>query len=306
MPDAIDRVDFTSRGAPASAKVGTYPIYPGRVRFTTSVRVRYSVRYVPGTMTVADGGSSPISFVRQAQQGWENEGVGATLEFELPVAPDTGNLLLVIIGTAGTQNTTAPRIADVTDGGGLPFDQVGGSSYYAEHTLQYFVSPATNENYSLSMWYRTADASIDAATVKVKVNGGGANARYNVYVMEYHNADGSPVTDSVKGSASHDETLVGAVNVYTLPDLDLNGSTGQCVVCAYLLCDNSGDGVVSAGYAPRYNAAGGTFDFAAVGVAVMDRVGLSGTGPENPTYRLTPSPATVSGFSGMAVALRKG
>ncbi len=306
MPDVIAKVSFKSPGAPVRAPDGEYPITAGLIKFTVPARrAAYSVIYNPGTLTVATSGG-PIAFVRKAQQGWNNESVGATLTFTLPVAPASGNLLVAVIGTAGTSNAAAPQIAAVTDGGGLGFDQVGGGIYYAEHTLQYFVDPSSNENYSLSMWTRTADASIDAGTVKVTLNGGGANTRYNVYVLEYSNCNGSPVTDNVKDSVSHDETLAGAVNEFTLPDLDLNGSTGQAVVCAYMLCDGDGNGLASAGYTGRYNVLGATYEFDEVGVAIMDRVGLSGTGPENPTHTATPTPATVTGYSGMAIAMRRG
>jgi hypothetical protein len=301
VADAILRVDLASDGAAAAASDGTYPIRVSGIRFVSNnSRTRYSVRYVPGTMTVASA-AGPIAFVRKAQKGDFSASGG--LVWTLPVTPTAGNSIVLIVATQGFLQA-APSFSTPTNGDDSAYTQVGGFGYQAE-----FESPLGVNDFVLAMFTRKVAAGGGEDTVKVTITDpGGGFGVYQLIALEYSNVSASAVTAFVKREVGDPAP---AERPVTLPDLDLNNSSGQAVVAAFIGPTSPGAGNVSpttpAGYIGRYSMLPmvGDPDEDGIELNVLDRVGLSGLGPESISLNWTPG-ATVRRYAAMGIALTKG
>ncbi len=185
MPDTILNVQLTSDGARASAPAGTYPIRVSGIRFsTTDARARYSVKYDPGTMTVA--AATPIEFVNKAQQGDVLVSTGV-VTFTLPVAPQNHNTLVVIVAVLNSNagGAVAPSFDAPTNATSGPYVQVGGSGYQAEFFADNGI--AITDDFVLAVFTRKCEAGSDDGTVKINFSslGTGGSAVYQLVVLEY-------------------------------------------------------------------------------------------------------------------------
>lgn len=294
MPDVILSVDFASEGAPAAARAGTYPIRPSSIKFSGPARARYSVRYNPGTLTV--GGTVAISFVQKSQYAVPTPNGGVV--WNTGIVPTAGNtLVLFVASTAALQ--AAPAFATPTTGDDSNYDQVGGVGYQAEMTF------AAGTDYVLAAFTRHVGAGGNEGTVKITfTDPGGGFPGVELVLLEYAHAAAIPVTAFVKAQVG--EGLDTRPN--PMPALALDNTTGQCVVCAQVgtvgLPDGDGGGpAVPAGYVGRYSMHGAT-DTDGQDVNTVDRVGLSGFGPETVSYDWTPG-STSRSYVGIAFAMTK-
>lgn len=312
MPDVIVNVEFASLGSPASAPAGSYPIKPSRITMQSNERLRYSVRYVLGTMTV---GTSGVAFVQKCNKvgGYifspSDDGVHT---FTLPFTPTPGHLLVVsLIGyTTGDDPTPTFTLGTVQNGDGTAYTRVGGAGYEAACTNTDTTDPGSSDRQTLSMWYRICVGGATDNVVKFTSSLSSANGAVSLAVMEYKNAaSGSPISDNVKTSRNTVDGA-GGLSPFTIPALDLNGTTGQMALVVF---SNSDAAAVKApaAYTFRYRS-GDVFDPTSQDIdslqttsctaAIMDRSNLSGLGPENPT--LTPS-GGARNYCGMAIAITR-
>jgi hypothetical protein len=291
MPDTITRVDFQSRGAPASAKVGTYPILVGRPVLSDPTRRRlYSIRYLPGTMTVQT--ASPIAFVRKAET-WVATPSGG-FEWTLPVAPTVGNTLVVFIGAAGSPEAVGYSVP--TTGGDVAYDRVGGFGYEARIT--------DASDFRLGAFTHTVASGGSEGVVKVTfADPGHPFQNVTMIALEYSNVDPTGATAFEKAES------VGSVRPNPLPALTLDGSNGQAIIFGMVATiglpgPGSTGPDVPTGFTGRYAMAGAT-DTTALDINCGDGVGFFGVGPETVSLDWTPG-AAARGYAGIVFALTAG
>lgn len=297
MPDTILSVEFASDGAPVSAPAGSYPIRPSAIRFQGDARVRYSLRYVPGTMVV--GTSAPIAFVRKAQFSVPTPSGGVV--WSLPVAPTVGNTLVLFVGSSAITQA-APGFSTPTTGDDSAYTQVGGFGYQAEIVY----TGGGGSDFVIAAFTRKVGGGGSEGDVKITFSDpGGGFPNVELVILEYSHVAASAVSAFVKAEVGEGSE----VRPNPMPPLALNGTAGQCVVCAMVasvgLPGAGGVGpTVPSGYAGRYSMAGAT-DTNGLDINTVDRVGLSGLGPQTVSYDWTPG-STSRGYAGIALALTKG
>lgn len=303
MPDTILSVEFTSEGARAGAPAGSYPIVPSSIRFSGSARVRYSLRYVPGTMAV--GSSSPIAFVRKDQHG-ESDPLAGGIEWEMAVQPATGNTIVLIVSTLafdGGGGGVAPAFTTPTNGTGTAYAQVGGSGYQAE-----FQNPLGVNDFVLAMFTLKCDSATANKTVKITIADPGMGfTDLQLVALEYTNVSPVAVSEHAKAEVSDPAPDVRPV---VLPAIDLNGTAGQALVAAFVGVGTANAGntypATPSGYVGRYGVSDvvGSPDLDGIDLLVIDRVGLSGVGPLTVSVNWTPG-STGRHYSGIGIALTR-
>jgi hypothetical protein len=296
VPDDIIRVNFFSRGAPAAAKDGTYPIQPTQaVVDPPTSRSKYSIRYISGVMTVGDG-PADIAFVRKAQQG--DFAVTGGLEWTLPVTPASGNTIVLVVATLAS-NQPAPTFSVPTNGDDVAYARVGGFGYQAAF------DDGIGDFFVIAMFTHKAASGAGENTVKITLNdpGGGFGPAYQLVALEYSHVNSTALTSFVKHEVTNPDPLERPI---TLPGLTLNNSSGQAVVAAFI--DGGTDVNAPAGYTGRYGAdpVVGDPDLDGIALFIMDRVGLSGLGPEVVSADWTGGFPTGRLYAGIGIAMNKG
>ncbi len=323
----IDAETYFSQG-PGGTTIpySPYPIYPPGGPGETEPPDDGGPEYTgpledPPENTEIDGGVSPpppppppgaIAFVRKDQFGDFNLPTGE-FEWEMTTQPDGDNTIVLIVYAAGNQGFTdgvPPEFDTPTNGDGDPYTQVGGGAYQAGYTYD---SVGFDEVYYVKVFTLKCTGSIDDKTVKVNITDtgeitGANSAVIQLVALEFANvaAGGSTVTDFVKAELSGGNGGLGGdgTRPLTLPDIDLNNTTGQAVV--YVIVHHAGtDLLPSTGYTPHYGHSGDPFlDFAIF--AVASRVGLAGFGPEEISVNWSGGSPTEDWYCGIGIALQKG
>lgn len=181
--DTISSVQFRSRGAAAAVKEGTYPIIAsnaiGSAPGYSSLKAKYKINYVKGTMTVTP---ASIVFIQQRSSIIWTYTSPNSLAYSSNVT--AGNLLVVIIA----QNiASAPTVSDSQ-----------GNTYTQAGTY------GTAGNLRMSVWYAKA-LSTGANTVSYTYGAGNYQA---LAILEYSGANASTPLDAASpGNTSYHSSL---------------------------------------------------------------------------------------------------
>ncbi len=237
----------------------------------------------PPNRNIPGGGAQAVAFVSKyrTQPGVIN----APFTVTLPAQPENQAVILVYVRTekAGTVHE-AP--ASVTNATLNAYTQVGGSGYTAAAVSNLGADFAN----TLSCWWKQADQG--AQDTDVRITPAGSGYIYEVVVLVYRGASPtSPVSAFARASLASPSTT----NTPVVTGLVLNNTAGQAAVCC-LFAPSTSHTATGSGYTGRYPVSlGGD----AANVAVVDKVGLSGVGPEAPQTTVT----TARPYIGLAVAL---
>lgn len=218
---------------------------------------------------------SPITFVAKLRDQPGN--INSPYTVTVPGSPIVDDLILVFVRTEHASPARLPE--SVRNTAGIDLNQAGDSgNEHAEVT-------SGGTTVTLSCWWKPYDNADDNEITVTP----GSLAIYEIVVLVYRNAnpDGAVSNDCKLNDGTSDST-------FTLPDLELDDTTGQLVVAAFTLINTTLDAVTT-GYVERV----GTVSSTAGNFAVIERSNLSGVGPENPAISvLVDAP-----WAGFAVAL---
>jgi hypothetical protein len=221
--DSLTTATLRSKGSPATAALGDYPITISNVQGSVAgdgsgsagLKKKYRIKYVPGVMTVEEVGD--IVFVQARSQVITNGTPIGTLAFTSDVV--SGNLLLVAIRGV-TNNLAGINSQTVTDSQGNSYTQLGAYSSIVPGSTSQF-----------SVWRAFANASGPNTVTCTQLTDAGSPLMDLIGILEYHGvAAAFPLDDAVNHndlSPSGLSTTTGNVQITESGELLLGFFSGN-------------------------------------------------------------------------------
>lgn len=223
------------------------------------------------------GTSGPIAYVQGKRQQFGN--VSTVQAMSLTDEPGLDNLIVVIVRTS-TSGAAEVLTDSVTNANLNAFTRVGSGVFTV--SIQGIVSLQ-----SLSMWYRVASAGAPDQTVRITP---GSSGIFEVIVLEYSGNSSGPVSDDQRTTNETPGTAI------TTNDLEMNGTTGQAVLAAFITSSVSpSEFIPGSGYTGLFGHQLG----ATANMVVIHKLNVSGVGPENPSLLAT----SAAKYGAISVAL---